>query len=159
MITELFQVRLKHTFLLEESVWKASGEYYNEENCMFPVSGWTRVQHQIDHWYIANQLALEHGQGIDLQSQCVIQPARIQPGCVLNWSSDHCVLGEVRGHFVLQEDAILTQFGSVDGRYRGNNLWLQEDDCHYRMLGMLMDGNRKHATWRMEIMRARVALC
>lgn len=159
MVTDLAFLGLRHTFLIEEGVWKSTGELFEEENLAVPVCGWMRVHHHVDHWLVAGNLSREGIHPLELLNQYRVQPGRISVGSVLHWSGEGISLGEVRGHFLLLEDAILSQFYSVDGRYRGNETWFQLNGGCYLVRGMLMVGDRKTSAWALELKRAGEVEC
>lgn len=159
MITDVTQIRQDHTFLYEEGVWQATGEIFDGENQRIALHGWIRVQHQIDHWLVASNLLIEGKQGPGWQNNFRVEPGDIPQGGALDWTGDDATLGELRGQFAPLEDAILSLFYSVDGRYRGSLTLLQVDTTVYRLWGMLMDGGRQVAAWRMGLTRAEEAIC
>ncbi|TLN25425.1 hypothetical protein FDZ74_02385 [bacterium] len=158
-MTDLTQIKQKHTFLQDEGVWQVTGEIFDEENQASALHGWIRVQHQVDHWLVASHLLLQEKQDQVFQNDFRVEPGDISQGAALNWTGDDAVLGELRGQFAPLDDAILSLFYSVDGRYRGSLTWLQKDATVYRLWGMLMDGGRRVAAWTMVLTRAEEAIC
>jgi hypothetical protein len=154
MITDLASSSLKHTFLLEEGVWMMVGEVIDEDNRIIPIRGWMRVHHQVDHWYLARDFSRNGSQDKHLISHLRVQPGRISVGSVLQWLGKDTSVGEVVGHFVLMDDAILSQFFSVDGQHRGSETIQRKDPAWYQARGMIMDGGRKVSAWRLDLTRA-----
>ncbi|GAP13753.1 hypothetical protein LARV_01508 [Longilinea arvoryzae] len=159
MITDLTEESLNHTFLLEEGVWKAAGEYFGEDNQKIRAQGWIRVHYQVDHWFVARNLTLEGTRNAELINHYYVQPGLISLGGALLWTGHDPVLGEMRGHYGLLKDTILCQFYSIDERYHGNESLLQIDALHYKARGMLLDGWRKSSAWSLDLCRAEENEC
>lgn len=159
MIMDLNRESLKHTFLIEEGVWKAAGEFFDEDNQRIQARGWIRVHHQVDHWFVARNLILEAARFTEWANQYNVQPGHVSAGGILFWTGSDPLLGELRGHFGLLKEAILCQFYSIDGRYHENETILQIDASHYKAYGMLLDGWRKISAWSLDLMRAEENPC
>ncbi len=154
MITDLTQESLKHTFLLEDGVWEATGEIFDEDNRKIQARSWIRVHHQVDHWFVVKNLTFDSDRYPELLSHFNVQPGHIAPGGALFWTGEDRVLGEMRGHYGLLQDAILCPFYSIDGRYHGSETLFQIDALHYKARGMFLDGWHKISAWSLELHRA-----
>ncbi|HJX72924.1 MAG TPA: hypothetical protein VJ307_02125 [Candidatus Deferrimicrobiaceae bacterium] len=71
-----------------------------------------------------------------------------------HWKSSNRIFGNLKGHFVIVGDSILSLFRSEDGRYSGTE-WLQMvDEGTYRSRRVLLDGDRTLSSWAMELRKA-----
>jgi hypothetical protein len=63
-------------------------------------------------------------------------------------------VGALRGRFIFSGDAILSQYGSPTGRYRGFECIQQRDEAHYSVRGTLLEEDKVISTWAVELTRA-----
>ncbi|HEY2336873.1 MAG TPA: hypothetical protein VGI18_05845 [Burkholderiales bacterium] len=71
-----------------------------------------------------------------------------------HWTSSNPAVGALRGRFILAGDAILSQYGSPTGRYRGFECMQKRDEAHYSVRGTLLEEDKVISTWAIELSRA-----
>jgi hypothetical protein len=68
-----------------------------------------------------------------------------------HWSSINPSIGALRGRFVLSGDAILSNYASPTGRYRGFESIKKETDAKYSVRGAMLDEDKVISTWALEL--------
>jgi hypothetical protein len=68
-----------------------------------------------------------------------------------HWTSSNPAVGALRGRFIFSGDAILSQYGSPTGRYRGFECIQQRDESRYSVRGAVMEEDKVISTWTLEL--------
>ena len=144
---------MKHTFLLKEGFWVAEGEYYDEYGNVYSVVGQSETTHQEEVWFNEGIMKVFFDEPVAIANRYEIDPFR--PGKTsTHWKSSNRILGNLKGHFFIVGDSILSLFRSEDGRYSGTE-WLQMvGEGTYWSRRVLLDGNRMLSSWSMELRKA-----
>src|SRR5688500_14179732 len=110
--------RLKHSFLFEEALWRAHGEYSDASGKAAPVDGETSIKHLETRWLFEGVLRVRGERPALHHNRYDIVP--FSPNArSTHWSSTNPAVGALRGRFILVGDAILSSYASPTGRYRG----------------------------------------
>jgi hypothetical protein len=76
----------------------------------------------------------------------------LQPGArSTHWNSINPAIGALRGRFVISGDAILSNYASPTGRYRGFESIKREDPKRYSVRGAMLDEDKLISTWALEL--------
>ena len=114
-----------HTFLFQEGLWAAKGEYVDEAMNRASLEGETRVTHSPDVWVNQGRMTLRMG-GKTVEIENLYRIAPFPEGSdFTTWESSNPALGTLRGHFIVIGDAILSSCTSTDARYTGTEFLLQ----------------------------------
>ena len=68
-----------------------------------------------------------------------------------HWNSINPAIGALRGRFVLSGDAILSNYASPTGRYRGFEAIKMESAKLYSVRGAMLDEDKLISTWALEL--------
>lgn len=141
-----------HTFLFEEGLWGARGYYIDSIGVPYPVNGESRITHEGDCWINDSWMSIPADPPVEYRNRYVITPFEEGTDCTA-WTSDNPALGRLRGMFVLVDDAILSVYGTEDGRLRGSEALFRVSSILYGGRGCLMEGQKKVSSWSVELKR------
>jgi hypothetical protein len=146
-------MKMIHTFLLKEGFWVAEGEYFDENGNVYSAVGQSETTHQEKVWINEVIMKVFFDEPVAIANRYEIEPFGIG-NTSTRWKSSNRILGNLKGHFVIVGDSILSLFRSEGGRYSGTE-WLQKvDEGTYRSLRVLLDGDRTLSSWAMELRKA-----
>lgn len=136
-----------HTFLFEEGLWAAGGEYVDEAMRRAAFEGETRVTHRPGEWLNEGRMriALDGGPVI-IENRYRIVPFAAGADFT-SWESHNPALGTLRGHFIVVGNAILSACASLDRRYNGMEFLLQETPDRYLNRGALFSPEGRISSW------------
>lgn len=142
-----------HTFLFEEGLWAARGEYIDETGNRAALEGETQVTHRLGAWINEGRMRIEReGRTAIIENRYRIAP--FAGGAdFTNWETDHPALGTLRGHFIIVGNAILSSCTSADLRYTGTEFLLQEAPERYVNRGALFSGGGRISSWSVILSR------
>lgn len=142
-----------HTFLFQEGLWMAKGEYYDEAMNRASLEGETRITHYPDAWLNEGRMIIEmDGKKIEIENRYRIIPFAAGSDFT-TWESFNPALGALRGHFIVIGNAILSSCTSADSRYTGTEFLLQEAADRYINHGTLFSANAKISSWALTLIR------
>jgi len=146
-------MKMNHTFLLKEGFWVAEGEYFDENGNVYSAVGQSETTHQEKVWINEVIMKVFFDEPVAIANRYEIEPFGTG-NTSTRWKSSNRILGNLKGHFVIVGDSILSLFRSEGGRYSGTE-WLQKvDEGTYRSLRVLLDGDRTLSSWAMELRKA-----
>ena len=136
-----------HTYLFEEGLWAARGEYVDEAMNRAALEGETRVAHRPGEWLNEGRMriALDGGPVI-IENRYRIVPFAAGADFT-SWESHNPALGTLRGHFIVVGNAILSACASLDRRYNGMEFLLQETPDRYLNRGALFSPKGRISSW------------
>ena len=144
---------MEHAFLLKEGLWRSEGEFFDGAGKRVAVAGEVQFRHYPDKWVYEG--ALRTASNPPVEHRTVYEIVPLAPGGYATaWTSKSASLGTLRGRFILVGDAILSNYESATGRYRGQDTILRRDDKHYSARGALLDGSRILSAWAVELRQA-----
>lgn len=142
-----------HTFLFQEGLWTAKGEYVDEAMNRSCLEGETRVTHHPDVWLNEGRMILEmDGKKVEIENLYRIIPFAAGSDFTA-WESFNPALGALRGHFIVIGNAILSSCTSADTRYTGTEFLLQEAEDRYINRGTLFSASGKISSWALTLSR------
>ena len=142
-----------HTFLFQEGLWEAEGEYVDEAMNRSALRGETRVSHHRDAWLNEGRMVIETGgQTFEFENRYRIVPFA-EGTDITTWESDNPSLGKLRGHFIVVGDAILSSCRSPDSRYTGTEFLLQASPDRYINRGALFSAGATISSWSLTLVR------
>jgi hypothetical protein len=145
---------VKHTYIFEEGIWSASGEFTDENGMTLPATAETRTTYHADMWIHEGTMRLAQSDGFEVMNRYEITPP--MPGStVLRWVSYNPALGKLSGYFAVVADAILSSYSSEDGTFTGLEYLVQLTPDRYTNRGILMQDERRISSWAMDISRVR----
>lgn len=144
---------MKHTFILEEGKWLATGHYFDNEGKAIPIEGSARITHLQQFWLNESRMKLLlEDQPIGIVNDYEITPFERGREST-DWKSSNPSLGHFYGKFVIVGDSILSICASKDGTYRATEYLLKVADDHYRNRGAFFRGDVKVSSWEVELKR------
>ncbi len=142
-----------HTFLFQESLWTATGEYVDEAMNRASLEGATKITHHPGEWLNEGRMIIEmDGKKVDIETRCRIVPFAAGSDFTA-WESFNPALGTLRGHFIVIGNAILSSCTSIDARYTGTEFFLQEAEDRYINRGTLFSPSGKISSWTLTLIR------
>lgn len=142
-----------HTFLFQEGLWAAKGEYVDEEMNRASLEGETRITHSPDVWFNTGRMTLRMGgKTVEIENLYRIVPFA-EGSDFTGWESVNPALGTLRGHFIIIGDAILSSCTSADVRYTGTEFLLQVSADRYINRGTLFSSSGKISSWSLILSR------
>lgn len=140
----------EHTFLFEEGLWVARGQYFDQQGRAIPTEGQARITHGQDRWFNQGYMRLLAGPGLELENNYEIVPFPPAESETV-WQSLNPGLGALRGRYVLVGDSILSSFVSADGRFSGTEFLFQVEKTVYQCRGFLFQGEKRLSSWAVEL--------
>jgi hypothetical protein len=142
-----------HTFLFQEGLWTAKGEYVDEAMNRASLEGETRVTHGPDVWVNEGRMTLRvGGKTVEIENCYRIVPFA-EGSDFTSWESTNPALGTLQGKFILIGDAILSSCTSADARYTGTEFLLQESPERYINRGTLFSSSGRISSWSLILSR------
>jgi hypothetical protein len=142
-----------HTYLFQEGIWVAKGEYVDEAMNRASLEGETKVIHGPDVWLNEGRMTLSTGgKTVEIENLYRIVPFAAGSDFT-KWESFNPALGALRGHFIVIGNAILSSCTSADSRYTGAEFLLQEDADRYINRGTLFSASAKISSWTLTLIR------
>lgn len=142
----------EHTFLLEEGLWSVEGRLLLPGQPGAPFAGETRVSHEPWVWRLDGYLQVQPA-GMRLENHYEIRPFMGHEP-TMDWTSQNPVLGRLRGHFALVEDALISVFEAEGRELRGTEVLLRQDAGAYLSRGALLEGGTLVSSWVATLRRA-----
>ena len=142
-----------HTFLFQEGLWAAKGEYVDEAMNRASLEGETRVTHSPDVWLNQGRMTLcMGGKTVEIENLYRVVPFA-EGSDFTTWESENPALGTLRGHFIVIGDAILSSCTSADARYTGTEFLMQESSDRYINRGALFSSSGRISSWSLILSR------
>ncbi len=145
--------RMKHTFILQEGKWQATGHYFDDQGKAIPIEGSARITHLKQFWLNESRMKLFIGDNpVGIVNDYEITPFEGGKEST-EWISSNPSLGRLYGQFVIVGDSILSICKSMDGTYRATEYFLKVTDDHYRNRGAFFKEDMKVSSWEVELRR------
>jgi hypothetical protein len=147
----------KHTFLLSEGYWKASGTFRDEQDVEYPVSGETIIKHLDDKWVNKGVMRLLAERSVNFTNEYEIEP--LAPGDnETHWISHNPSLGHLHGTFHIKDGELLSEYKSAQNGYRGSERFIYQNDDEYAVEGALYKGKKRISSWSVVLQRQHSAV-
>lgn len=143
---------MKHTYILEEGIWKATGRYCDESQNYIEVSGETQITHDEETWILDGFMELKLVDPITFFNNYSIDPFEPEKDYTF-WSSVNPALGKLTGKFMIIGDTILSSYQSEDGQYSGSESLLLIDPKLYRNRGFAFQNKSKLSSWEVDLIK------
>jgi hypothetical protein len=142
---------MKHTFILEEGVWLATGRYFDDAGKAVPIEGSARITHLKQFWLNESRMKLLlEDKPIGIVNDYEITPFEEGKEST-EWKSSNPSLGHLYGQFVIVGDSILSICKSKNGTYRAMEYFLKVTAEHYRNRGAFFRDDQKVSSWEIEL--------
>lgn len=143
---------MTHTYLFQEGLWVASGDYFDAASVSSPVKGHSRVTRG-PSWKIECFMQLMTDARLTFENNYQVLP--FAPGADSTmWTAHNPAIGELNGRFFIIDDAILSIYASADGQFTGSEFLLRQDDDHYLNRGALFQQQNRVSAWSVKLTRA-----
>ena len=143
---------MKHTYILEEGTWKATGRYYDEYHNCTEISGETQIIHNNEVWILDGYMELKLDDPVKYFNKYTIQPVDPEKDYTF-WSSENPALGTLLGKFMFTGDTILSSYHSEDGQYSGSESLILVDPRSYKNRGFAFHNKAKLSSWAVDLYR------
>ena len=141
---------MEHTFLLKEGLWRSEGEFLDGAGNRTGVAGEAHIRHYPDKWVYEGVLRTRTASPHESRTLYDIQPL-VAGNFATTWTSRSASFGTLHGRFIVVGDAILSNYESATGRYRGQDSLLWRDEKRYSARGALFDGGKILSAWTVEL--------
>ena len=146
----------KHTFLLSEGYWKATGKFWDDQNNEYPVNGETIIKHLESKWINKGVMRVYADRSINFTNEYEIEP--LQPGKQqTQWISHNPSMGHLHGTFKIEDDEVVSEYKSAKDNYRGSERFTYQSDDEYKVEGVLTKGKKKVSSWSVVLQRQHTA--
>jgi len=146
----------KHTFLLSEGYWKASGKYWDDQNHEYPVTGQSIIKHLDSKWINKGVMCVYASRSVNISNEYEIEP--LQKGSnTLNWISTNPTMGHVVGRFTIKGKELVSEYQSQQKKYRGSERFVYQNDDQYKVTGKLYKDNKVISSWEVTLNRQPLA--
>ncbi|HEY4706176.1 MAG TPA: hypothetical protein VII64_01870 [Thermodesulfobacteriota bacterium] len=142
-------MKIRHTFLMEEGYWMATGEFFDQFGEAIPVEGSARVTHGKEFWRSQGVMRLN---GQEIENNYEIRPFE-EGKDYTGWTATNPALGKLTGLFVIVDDSIISTISSEDGQISGIEYMVRVSDYHYRSRGFIFRNGEKVSSWAAELVR------
>lgn len=142
----------KHTFLLCEGYWKATGKFWDDKNNEYPVNGETLIRHLGAKWVNKGVMRIFAERSINFTNEYEIEPLASGKQ-ETNWISNNSSIGHLHGTFKVEDDALISEYQSAKGGYRGSERFVYKTDNQYQVDGELFKGKSKISSWSVVLER------
>lgn len=143
---------MKHTFLFEPGVWKASGTFWTADGRELEADGRSEVSHAKECWMIAGKLRVLASPPVEFVNIYCMQPPG-KDALTSPWTMENAALGKLHGIFSVVGPSIMSLYRSEQGTYQGTEHLLQIDEQVYHAYGILLMDDRRLSSWRVELRR------
>jgi hypothetical protein len=143
---------MKHTFLFEPGVWKASGAFWTADGRELEADGRSEVSHGKECWMIAGKLRVHASPPVEFVNIYCMQPPG-KDALTSPWTMENATLGKLHGNFSVVGNAIMSLYRSEQGSYIGSEHLIQIDEQVYHAYGILLMDDRRLSSWRVELRR------
>jgi len=145
-------MKIRHTFLMEEGYWMATGEFFDQFGNAIPVEGSARVTHGKELWRSQGVMKLDGQGGQEIENNYEIRPFE-EGKDYTGWTATNPALGKLTGLFVIVDDSIISTISSEDGQISGIEYMVKVSDYHYRSRGFIFRNGEKVSSWAAELVR------
>ncbi|RCX28103.1 hypothetical protein [Thioalbus denitrificans] len=143
---------MQHTFLFEEAVWSAEGNYHSGSGAEVALEGESRVEHEPGLWIVNTVMQVRDQPSQSVSSRYEIVPMR-PGGSSTRWRMENPTVGRVEGKYVVVEDTLLSLYRSPDGRHSGTECLVRLDERRYLNRGTLLRAGQLVSSWAVELIR------
>ena len=143
---------MKHTYILEEGIWRASGQYWDENQNCINVQGKTEITHNKSNWILDGYMELQLDNPIKFFNKYTIEPVKPERDYTF-WTSENPALGTLIGSFMIINDTILSKYQSEDGQYSGVESLIITNSNFYKNRGFAFHNKQKLSSWAIELHR------
>lgn len=143
---------MKHSYLLQEGNWKATGVYYDSDCNQFEVYGETSIKHFKDEWVLDGFMEVKLDNPVRFFNKYSITPLPVGKDFT-EWTSQNPALGRLKGRFMIIGDTILSSYSSEKGDYSGSECLVLLANGTYHNRGFAFNGDRKLSSWEVTLER------
>lgn len=145
---------MKHSFLLEEGEWATKGNYIDENNNQYDLSGEVKITHGKEKWMNQTDLILQKEEPLKIKNCFEITP--FSDGLdYTDWRAANPEMGEMIGRFMVFDTCIISTYRTEDNLYSGIEYVTRYSEDHYICKGMAFKGDVKSASWTLSLVRCK----
>ena len=146
-------LKTKHTFLLQEGQWTASGTLSDPNGRVSSIVGTAVVKHTEENWLNQSNMQLAGDASITFSNCYEIEPLIAGMETTI-WETEHPGLGLVIGTLAIVDTAIILSYTAPGGYYSGTEIFSQLDAENYQSWGVLWQGDQKVSSWQAQLTKA-----
>ncbi len=143
---------MKHTFLLTQGRWSASGVYTDEEGVTASAEAELTITHLGDLWLNEGSMTVQGDTTSVMTNRYEIVPLA-KGSLTTTWKSTNPAIGVLYGIFSIVGDSILSAFCSDDGSYSGMEYLRQVSTDAYENRGIMLHEGMRVSSWEMDLTR------
>ncbi len=143
---------MKHTFLLTQSKWHASGVYTDENGTTSPAETEISTTHLEELWVNEGTMEVTGDNPAVFQNRYEIVPLA-KGALTTTWKSTSPSIGVLYGIFSIVGDSILSAYCSDDGLYSGMEFFRQVSADTYENRGILLHEGLRVSSWELDLTR------
>jgi len=143
---------MRHTYLLEEGRWQASGTFTNEDGEALAVRGELVITHREEAWWVEGTMTLSTDQEVNFHNDYRVVPFP-EGTDTTSWTSNNPAVGRLEGNFTIIGDQILSAYRSADRTHQGAECLWRIDDDHYGGVGALFRSGLRLSSWEVRLNR------
>lgn len=144
---------MHHTFLFEEAVWQASGQFLDGVGNPAPLAGETRITHADSMWINDSWMQIGGEAGPRFESRYEVTP--FAPGALqTTWTSHNPQMGDMAGTFAIVVDALISSFRIPNGKHYGSEILLIIKPDLYLNRGAMFEGDVRLSSWAVQLQKS-----
>ena len=143
---------MKHTFLLTQGRWHASGVYTDENGTTNPAEAEVTITHFDDLWVNEGTMEVSGDPPSVVKNRYEIIPL-VKGSLTTTWKSTNPAIGVLYGIFSIVGDSILSAYCSDDGSYSGMEFLRQVSQDAYENRGILLHEGLRVSSWELGLTR------
>ncbi|HPR56672.1 MAG TPA: hypothetical protein PLV84_16190 [Deltaproteobacteria bacterium] len=143
---------MKHTFLLTQGRWIASGVFTDENGSASPAEAEVAITHLSDLWLNEGSMKVSGENALVIRNRYEIVPFA-KGSLTTTWKSTNPAIGVLYGIFSIVGDSILSAYCSDDGSYSGMEYLRQVTPDAYENRGILLHEGLRVSSWELDLTR------
>jgi len=143
---------MKHTFLFEQGIWRATGQFTDEAGNDYDIEGRSEVLHEEGLWRNRSWMRLRTEPPFSIENLYDIVPFK-RGAMMTTWTSHNPSFGELSGTFELEGNAITSRYASDDQKVRGFETVTMVDEQSYRGRGEVYIEGKLTSSWSVNLER------
>lgn len=141
---------MKHTFLLTQGRWSATGVFTDETGSSAPAEAELAITHLDDLWLNEGSMTVHGTNKTVFTNRYEIVPLA-EGALTTTWKSTNPATGVLYGIFSVVGDSILSAYCSDDGSYSGMEYLRQVSVDAYENRGILLHEGMRISSWAMDL--------
>ena len=143
-----------HTYLVEQGIWNAAGVYQDAQTGQVKMTGTSHVMEENGQWQLQGTMKVELP---DADDPVVIKTAYTFDAWTdapfTRWQCENPMLGPLHGKFIIDDNMIMSNGKTADGRYQVIEAATRIDESTYEIRGGLLEDSQEISAWAATLTR------